>query len=399
MMIKLVLLDLDNTLLRNPDMAFARAYLRLIDEHFASVMGIPNVSQHIRHFINIASNDHIRTQSLYSLAVAVLADATGAPTASIQNALADFYATQYPTLAACVQPVAGAAELIAHLRDQNIAVVIATNPIYPETAIRQRMAWGQLPQEKETYALITTAENMHFAKPDPAYYAEIVARVGVEPDEALLVGDSPRNDIIPAHVVGIPAFQIVGAGDAAAPEAQASGSLQDFIAITHQDNWQHELFSRRRLNPNMVFPQYRGNIGALYGMLEGVQPNFWHQRPDAAKQSILQILCHLRDSEDTHQRPRLQRILHEANPFIVAPRPPGPDIPTCDDDGYAIAADFVRARQETIQLLNTLRPEDWQRPARHSIFGLTTLLEMALFTAQHDRLHLNQLCQTIGRCY
>jgi hypothetical protein len=25
-------------------------------------------------------------------------------------------------------------------------------------------------------------------------------------------------------------------------------------------------------------------------------------------------------------------------------------------------------------------------------------LEMAHFTAQHDRLHLNQICQTLGKC-
>jgi FMN phosphatase YigB (HAD superfamily) len=398
-MIKLVLLDLDNTLLSNPDMAFAQAYLSLVDRHFLEALDISGISQHIRRFIRMASDDQTGTQALYPLALTLLAEATGKTPPIIQTALADFYTQHYPTLAACVQPIAGAAALIRHLRDQDIAVVIATNPIYPETAIQQRMAWAQLPDEKDTYALITTAENMHFAKPDPAYYAEIVARVGVEPDEALLVGDSSRNDILPAHTIGIPSFQIIGTDETSTPEAQASGSLHDFIAITHTDNWRHTVFSRQPLDPNMIFPQYRGNIGALYGMLENVQPDFWHQRPDIAEWSILQILCHLRDSEDMHQRPRLQRILQEANPFIVAPRPPGPNIPECSDDGYAIAADFVRARQATMQFLNTLQPEDWQRPARHSIFGLTTLLEMALFTAQHDRLHLNQLCQTIGRCY
>ncbi len=398
-MIKLVLLDLDNTLLSNPDMVFARAYLHLIDEHFTAAIGTTGISQYIRRFIAAASDTQSGTQSLYVVALTMLAEATGKSIGVIRDTLDDFYTNHYPTLAGCVQPIAGASELIRDLRKQNIAVVIATNPIYPETAIRQRMAWAQLPDEKETYALITTAENMHFAKLDPAYYAEIVARVGVEPDEALLVGDSSRNDIVPAYTIGIPSFQIIGAGETAVPEAQASGSLQDFIAITHKPDWQHVSFSRQNLDPNMIFPQYRGNIGALYGMLENVQPNFWHKRPHAAEWSILQILCHLRDSENTHQRPRLQRILQESNPFIVAPRPPGPDIPVCSDDGNAIAADFVRARQETMQFLNTLQPEDWQRPARHSIFGLTTLLEMALFTAQHDRLHLNQLCQTIGRCY
>ena len=59
---------------------------------------------------------------------------------------------------------------------------------------------------------------------------------------------------------------------------------------------------------------------------------------------------------------------------------------------------FRQARERTIALLAGLRPDQWNRPARHSIFGLTNLLEMAHFTAQHDRLHITQLCQTLGKC-
>nr|MCU0514203.1 DinB family protein [Anaerolineae bacterium] len=103
--------------------------------------------------------------------------------------------------------------------------------------------------------------------------------------------------------------------------------------------------------------------------------------------------------ESTQQRPRLERILREDDPFLIAPRPPGPDIPVCAEDGHRIAAEFVQERARTMAFVHTLTAAEWQRPARHSIFGRTTLLEMAHFTAQHDRLHLNQLCQTIGRCH
>jgi hypothetical protein len=112
----------------------------------------------------------------------------------------------------------------------------------------------------------------------------------------------------------------------------------------------------------------------------------------------MQILCHLLESENKTQRPTLERILHEDNSFIVAPQPSGPNLPICDTDGFRVATHFVEARQKTLAFLTTLQPSDWQRGARHSVFGLTSLLEMAYFTAQHDRLHLNQLCQTIGRC-
>ena len=59
---------------------------------------------------------------------------------------------------------------------------------------------------------------------------------------------------------------------------------------------------------------------------------------------------------------------------------------------------WLAERQRTVDFLAALPAETWDRPARHSIFGPTTLLEVANFTATHDRLHLQQICQTIGRC-
>jgi hypothetical protein len=108
---------------------------------------------------------------------------------------------------------------------------------------------------------------------------------------------------------------------------------------------------------------------------------------------------HLRVSERDVQRPRLMRIAYENNPFL--PPPPEPFRPNSvqlTETADAIAADFWRERAQTLAFLEQLPPEAWSRPARHAIFGPTTLLEMAHFTARHDRLHLNQLCQTVGKC-
>jgi hypothetical protein len=112
------------------------------------------------------------------------------------------------------------------------------------------------------------------------------------------------------------------------------------------------------------------------------------------------VVCHLAESEWKVQRPRLERIRAEDNPFIAAPKsPPGPrEAGACEEDGRAAAINFVHERLKTIAFLSELKADEWKRPARHSIFGPTTLLEMAHFTAQHDRLHINQLCQTLGHC-
>lgn len=399
-MIKAVLLDLDDTLLLNADRTFVPSYLRLLDQFIRQRWGYPQFSDVLRRFISAAATLRDVRLTNMALAEAIIADATGRDQADMQATFAEFYHDWYPKLRDCVEPVKVAPTLFDNLRSQGYAVVIATNPLYPADAIRQRIEWAGLPGDFSQYALVTHSENMHFVKPDPAYYAEIVARVGVEPDESLMVGDSLTNDMQPAARLGLntycitddPSLEDMGGID-------GTGSLHDFYQMTLQPGWS-DLLRPQPPKPEAIEPQLRGNLGALFGLLADVQPQHWHQHPDPKEWSIMEVVCHLLWSEDAVQRPRLERILAEENPFLVAPAPPpGPgEQPPCDSDGYHAAERFMERRQHTIRWLTQLEPEDWQRPARHSIFGLTTLLEMAHFTAQHDRLHINQICQTLGRC-
>lgn len=377
-MIKAILLDLDNTLLENPDMQFAQTMLAAFDQYFAAA-DVADASQSLRRAIKAMSGGQKGDKSNRDLLISML----GRDKEHIEAVFNRFYAEVYPSMSDCIKAVGGANELIVALKAMGLELAIATNPIYPETAVKQRMKWANLPLDEGLYSLITSADNMHFAKPDMAYYAEILGRLGVEPDEAVMIGDSQRNDIIPASSLGIHSVSV---------DEIPLAHFLEYVQLLKND------LPVLTLKAAMIEPQLRGNIGALFGMLANVKDNFWHQRPDPKEWSIVQILCHLRDSENTVERPRLERILQENNPFITQPKPPGPDIEVCAEEGYSIAYEFMETRQRTIEFIGAFSSEDWKRPARHSIFGLTTMLEMAYFTSQHDRLHLKQLCQTIGRC-
>lgn len=395
-MIKAVLLDLDNTLLLNPDRRFAVAYLQSIDTHFESLWGQPHLSQVVMQGLATMLGSRDMQQTNTTVALEAIREAVGRSVDEVQAAFDQFYSQRYPQLADCIEPVAAAPGLIQYLRQQDIAVVIATNPIYPEKAVQQRMAWANLPDDKDIYALITHGDNMHFAKPNAAYYGEILARVGIEPDEAIMIGDSQENDIQPAAQIGIHTYHITNRGNHAT-EGRGQGTLDYFHQIV-REGWLESLV-RHPLVHTMIEPQYQGNVAALFGMLADVKPHHWQQHPDPNEWSILEILCHLWESEANIYRHRLERIRREDNPFIVSPKAAvGPPEKPCHTDGKVVAQRFLQEREKTMAFLKTIQPDEWQRPARHSIFGLTTLLEMAHFTAQHDRLHLNQLCQTLGRC-
>lgn len=385
-MIKAVLLDMDNTLLHNPDARFAGAFRRLFDDFFLGEFAIEGSIDALRAgFANIG-RDLVNCPSNAQALVDCLAHWLPLGYDDAAQALRRFYAEVYGELQPLVSPVDGAAALVEDLLEQGLLLAVATNPLYPESAILQRLEWAGLGGLVGEFAIVTHSENMHFAKPQPEYIAEVVARVGIEPDEALMVGDSAVNDRQAARAIGCPTWQV-----------GVDGSLADLAQRIQSHAWR-ESFQPPALQPTMIAPQYRGNLGALRGLLAESTPSQWQERPDPEEWSILQIVCHLWTTETAVHQARLQSILAEDDPFLAALPPPGPHVPPCHDDANFVWRRFNRDRRATLSMLGDLTQAQWLRSARHSIFGLTTLLEMAYFTAQHDRLHITQLCQTLGKC-
>jgi FMN phosphatase YigB (HAD superfamily) len=387
-MIKAVLLDLDNTLLYNPNEVFIKAYLSVFDDSFGHFCppGRPPLSATLIDCVRDMNKRQFRRlyETNLRFVLTRLIEETGQTEAVIMETLEIFLTGSYLVTRNGTQPVKAAPPLVESLHALDYAVVIATNPIYPAEAIRQRLLWANLSDDFDDYAFVTHAGNMHFSKPNPAYYGEILGRIGVEPDEAIMIGDSIVNDVRPASQIGMHTCHI----DFRSLHrfADSVDQLENLGALPHQ--------------PEMIIPQLEGNMGALFGMIDGINPRYWNQHPDPEEWSPLQILCHLEENEDLTQRSRLERILAEDDPFIVDPGPPlGPrDAVPCDTDGARVAHRFLQTRLKTLELIAGISGDQWNRRARHSIFGPTTLLEMAQFTAQHDRLHLSQLCRTIGNC-
>ena len=83
------------------------------------------------------------------------------------------------------------------------------------------------------YDLVTSYENCHATKSNPAYFRAIVDRLGRRPEECLMVGDNWGWDVVCAGKAGIPAFWI--ASDGAHPpepmfDVVGRGTLDEFLA-------------------------------------------------------------------------------------------------------------------------------------------------------------------------
>jgi hypothetical protein len=116
------------------------------------------------------------------------------------------------------------------------------------------------------------------------------------------------------------------------------------------------------------------------------------RRPDAKNWAPKEVVCHLRDTEEVFMA-RFQTIMAMDDPTLL---PPDPDRWAEErqylrnEAGQALAA-FRRRRDESLQFLRGLTPEQWQRGGIHPTRGRFTIDGFLTLMAWHDDNHLDQL--------
>ncbi|GAP61602.1 hypothetical protein ARMA_0025 [Ardenticatena maritima] len=207
--VRALLLDLDDTLLLNSVDAFLPRYFRALSAAFADLVPPERFLDTLRTATmqTIANTDPTRTNAeVFWEAWEHLLPELRSQRDEVRRRTEHFYREVFPTLKGDTRPVEGAREVITWAKEQGLAVVIATNPIFPMAAIRERLRWAEL--DDLDFDLITSYENMHFTKPQPHYYREIADVLGITPEEAVMAGNHITNDLVPAHAVGMRTFLV-----------------------------------------------------------------------------------------------------------------------------------------------------------------------------------------------
>ena len=115
----------------------------------------------------------------------------------------DFYAEDFETAKTLCGYNKKAEKTIQKVKQLGYRVALATNPIFPKIATESRIRWAGL--APEDFELCTTYENTCYCKPNPEYYWDIAERLGVQPEECLMVGNDVTEDMI-AETVGMKVF-------------------------------------------------------------------------------------------------------------------------------------------------------------------------------------------------
>lgn len=388
-----LLIDLDDTLLVNDMDIFIPAYLKSLAGYMAGYHEPKAFVQKLLAATDTMVRNNDLGRSLKETFDSAFYPALGLDQETIAPVIDTFYRQVFPALAENTKPAPGAAHLITTAFQRGYRVVIATNPLFPCAAIEERLRWAGVPAQQFPYALVTSYETFHFAKPNPAYYAEILAKLGWSEDTVVMLGNDYDADILPAQQLGLATYQVDETS--VQPGRHGRGSLNCFFDWLDQTSEDELLpvFSSRAA----ALASLRATAAVLPEMLSALSDESWRKRPVEQEWALVEIICHLRDVETEVNLKRLNLLLHENNPFIPAADPdPWVENRQCLlKNGMQACQEFCKDRKQLLNLIETLPEAGWQLSARHAIFGPTTLQEIVGIMAGHDRLHFKQIFQTI----
>lgn len=202
-MLKAVLFDLDGTLLPMQMDQFIKTYFGAAGKTLGPKgMNVEKMFDGLwKGTEAMVANDGSRTNEtcFWDTFVQIM----GEDVLRFQPDFEDFYRNEFEAAKAVTKVNPEARAIVDWLKARGIRLAVATNPVFPMIAQQKRLSWAGF--QPEEFEWITSYENSHYCKPNPAYYQEILDRLGLQPSEALMVGNDITEDMA-AQQLGMPVF-------------------------------------------------------------------------------------------------------------------------------------------------------------------------------------------------
>ena len=197
-MLKAILFDMDGTLLPMDADAFTKKYFGALSGKFAPRGYDPEkmIGAVWQGVLAMVKNDGAQTNE--EVFWKVFSAAFGEGARADRPLFDEFYEKDFDALRAACGFNAQAGAAVASLKAAGYTLALATNPVFPMTAQKKRLAWSGAAEEN--FSLITSYENSRFCKPNPKYYEKILDEIGHAPDECLMVGNDVGEDMAAARL-------------------------------------------------------------------------------------------------------------------------------------------------------------------------------------------------------
>ncbi|MBI5944676.1 MAG: DinB family protein [Chloroflexi bacterium] len=391
-----LLLDLDDTLLNTNLDSFVPAYFQALATELT-----PHIAPEKMFRALISGMRQMSESEDFSLTLEAVFNADffprlNIPREKLEPAIEKFYDHIFPSLSNLTSQRPAAKPFIEWAFAKGYRIAIATDPLLPRKATYHRLRWAGF--EPEQFELVSTFDHFHFSKTHPAYFAEVLGRMGWPDGPVLMVGNDMQRDILPAQMLGLATYHVDGeSASRSGPDAGAGGKLQNLRPWLESTNLASLTPSFKSVDS--VLGILSATPAALNGLSQGIDSFAWTHEPTPHDWSLTELICHMRDTEREIHHMQIRLFKEQGEPFI-----PRPDTGVwasqrdyLHENGVAALKEFNDARRETLALLNKFDRDDWNHKARHAIFGPTNFLEVIGFIADHDRMHIQQAWSTLKK--
>ncbi|RXJ04148.1 HAD family hydrolase [Anaerobacillus alkaliphilus] len=206
-MAKVILFDLDGTLLPMDTEAFIKNYLGHLAPRVASIIDPQEFIKALwagteammRNLEEEKTNEQVFEETFLKLVKLNKED--------IWPTLDEFYSEIFPTLSHLTSPTPLAKKVVEKALEQGYRVALATNPVFPKVAIYERLRWAGIADMP--FEVVTVYENSTYTKPHTQYYQAICNRLEIDPTDCIMIGNDKQEDLA-ASKIGMKTFLVEG---------------------------------------------------------------------------------------------------------------------------------------------------------------------------------------------
>lgn len=115
----------------------------------------------------------------------------------------EFYANEFRAAKQFCGYNPEALKTVRWICDRGLRIALATNPLFPRIATETRIGWAGL--KPEDFEFFTTYDNIGWCKPNLDYYREVLRWAGLKGEDCLMVGNDVGEDMV-ASALGMNVF-------------------------------------------------------------------------------------------------------------------------------------------------------------------------------------------------
>lgn len=194
---KTILFDLDGTLLPMDVDKFMYLYGKTLSEAFLHLEPSGKIFEHVmssvKHTVMNTKKEKnfdkffTHFQDLVEQDVSIYIEAFNA-----------FYENGFEQVKASTDTSSEMIEAIKVLKNKGYQLMIATNPIFPMVANKERIKWAGL--DINDFDYVSSFEENHHCKPHLEFYKEVLSFNDLDPENVLMVGNDAQEDLAIRHL-------------------------------------------------------------------------------------------------------------------------------------------------------------------------------------------------------